>query len=141
MMRIVFDANILMAVLIGGRSFHKTLFSTFDVIVPDFALVEIDKYSGLIVDKTKMDWQQHKRYAESIFSGLTIIPRYLIEHESIKRAIGLIGETDTKDVPYVALALQMDTILVTRDKPIVEAARRRGFRRIILYEEFLKQYA
>ena len=140
-MRFVFDANILMAVLIGGRAFHRVIFETFDVIAPDFALTEIDKYSSLIVSKAKLTWAEHSQYAQSIFANVSIVPRYLIEAESISKATQLIGETDPKDISYVALAIQTNTILVTRDKPIVEVARRRGFRRILLFDEFLRQYA
>ena len=140
-MRFVFDANILMAVLISGRAFHRVIFETFDIITPDFALTEIDKYSPLIVSKTKLRWSEHSQYAQFIFGNISVIPRYLLEPESIRKAIDLIGETDPKDTSYVALAIQTNTILVTRDKPIIEVARRRGFRRVLLFDEFLRQYA
>ena len=140
-MRFVFDANILMAILIGGRAFHRVILETFDIITPDFALTEIDKYSPLITRKTKLTWLEHSEYAQSIFANISIVPRYLLERESISKATDLIGETDSKDVSYVALAIQTNTILVTRDKPIIEAARRHGFRRILLFDEFLRQYA
>lgn len=140
-MRFVFDANILMAILISGRAFHKLILESVDVITPDFALIEIDKYSSVIVTKTKLDWLAHSQYADLIFSAITVIPRYLIDSESIEKANHLIGDTDPKDISYLALALQTGAILVTRDKPIVEAARRKGFRRIMLFDEFLKQYS
>lgn len=139
-MRVVFDANILMAILIGGRAFHRVILETFDVITPDFALTEVDKYSSLIISKTKLTWVEHSQYAQSVFANISVIPRYLIETEGIEKATQLIGKVDPKDISYVALAIQTNTILVTRDKPIVEAARRHGFRRIWLFDEFLRQY-
>ncbi|GAB2566356.1 PIN domain-containing protein [Spirosoma areae] len=60
-MRFVFDANILMAILIGGRAFHKVFLETLDVITSDFALTEIDKYSQIIVEKSKLDWPAHSQ--------------------------------------------------------------------------------
>lgn len=140
-MQFVFDANILMAILIGGRAFHRVILETFDVITPDFALTEIDKYSPVIIQKTKLAWPEHSQFAQLIFANVSVIPRYLIETDSVKKATKLVGEVDSKDISYVALAIQTNTILVTRDKPIVEAARRRGFRRILLFDEFLRQYA
>lgn len=139
-MRFVFDANILMAILIGGRSFHKVILETLDIITPDFALIEIDKYNGVIVEKSKLDWLAHVEYAHFVFSAVTIIPRYLIDDESIEKANRLI-DTDPKDISYLALAIQTDSILITRDKPIVEAARRKGFRRIMLFDEFIRMYS
>jgi predicted nucleic acid-binding protein len=140
-MRFVFDANILMAILISGRAFHKLILESVDVLTPDFALVEIDKYSSVIIAKTKLDWPAHSQYADLIFSAITVIPRYLIELESIEKANHLIGDTDPKDISYLALTIQSGSILVTRDKPIVEAARRKGFRRIMLFDEFLRHYS
>ena len=140
-MRFVFDANILMAILISGRSYYKALLESVDVVMPDFALVEIDKYSSVIVAKTKLDWPAHSQYADLVFSALTVIPRYLIDSESVEKANRLIGDTDPKDIIYLALALQTGAVLITRDKPIVEAARRKGFRRIMLFDEFLRHYS
>ncbi len=140
-MRFVFDANILMAILIGGRSFHKVILETLDVMTPDFALIEIDKYSSVIIQKSKLDWLSHVQYAHFVFSAITVIPGYLIDNESIERANRLIRDTDPKDISYLALAIQNDSILVTRDKPIVEAARRKGFRRIMLFDEFIRLYS
>ncbi len=139
-MRFVFDANILMAILIGGRSFHKVILETLDIITPDFALIEIDKYSTIIVQKSKLDWSAHVEYAHFVFSTVTVVPRYLIDDESIEKANRLIRDTDPKDISYLALAIQTDSILITRDKPIVEAARRKGFRRIMLFDEFIRLY-
>ena len=140
-MRFVFDANILMAVLIGGRAFHKVIVDTFDIVTPDFALTEINMYSSLIVQKSRLDRQSHSEYAQYIFSRLTVLPAYLIGPASRRKATELIGDIDSKDISYVALAIELNLILVTRDKPIVEAARKRGFRRIMLYDEFLRQYS
>lgn len=140
-MRFVFDANILMAILIGGRAFHKVILETLDVITPDFALIEIDKHSGVIIEKSKLDWPAHVQYAHFVFSTVAIVPRYLVESDSIEKANYLIGDTDPKDVSYLALAIQTESILVTRDKPIVDVARRKGFRRIMLFEEFIRLYS
>lgn len=140
-MRFVFDANILMAMLIGGRAYHKVILTTFDVITPDFALTEIDRYSAVIIAKSRLSWPEHCDYAHFVFSNLTVIPGYLIEPDAVVKATQLIGDTDPKDISYLALSIQTDCILVTRDKPIAGAARRRGFRRILLFDEFLRQYA
>lgn len=53
-MRFVFDANILMAILMGGKAFHKVISQTVNVITPDFALIEIDKYHKVITEKSKL---------------------------------------------------------------------------------------
>ena len=66
-MRFGFDANILMAILIGGRAFHKVILQTFDVITPDFALTEIDKYHKVITEKSELGWLEHMQFAHVVF--------------------------------------------------------------------------
>jgi len=45
---------------------------------------------------------------------------------------------DLKDVPYVALAMQLDLPLLTRDKPLYHGLRKQGFRNVQMFEDFLK---
>lgn len=130
-----------MAILIGGRAYHKMILETFDVITPDFALTEIDRYSQVITTKSRLTWAEHTEYAYFVFSKVMVIPAYLLEPDAIEKANQLIGATDPKDISYLALAIQTELVLVTRDKPIVEVARRKAFRRIMLYDEFLRRYA
>ena len=44
---------------------------------------------------------------------------------------------DTKDVDYLALAIQLGQVLLTRDKPLYSGLRREGFRQIMMFDEFL----
>jgi hypothetical protein len=41
----VIDTNVLMSILISGRAGYKPIFTFKNFILPDFALIEIEKYS------------------------------------------------------------------------------------------------
>ncbi len=43
-----------MSILISGKAIYKPLLNYYNFILPDFALVEIDKYKETIFEKTKM---------------------------------------------------------------------------------------
>lgn len=139
-MSYVIDAKVLMGALITGKSFYKTTFEALDLITPDFALIEIEKYKDTIVAKSKLNDGEMRRFTFEIFQRLTVLPNYFLSAKSLKQAEGLIAAVDPKDISYVALAIQTNSILLTRDRPIYVAARQNGFRRIILFDDFLRQY-
>lgn len=139
-MTFVLDANVLMSILISGRAFYKTVLGNDDFITPEFALAELNKYNQLITGKTKLTLVEHTRYAYFVFSRVAVLPYYLLQQDAIDKAHKLIGDTDPKDVSYLALTIQTDTVLLTQDLPTCEAARRKGFRKITLFDEFLAKY-
>ena len=50
----------------------------------------------------------------------------------------LLEKMDMKDLSYVALAMQIDLPLLTRDTALYEGLRKQGFRKTVLFEDFLK---
>jgi len=79
------------------------------------------------------------RWSYFVFSKLTILPRYTLSQESIDKSVKLLENIDLKDTACVALAMQLDLILLTRDKPLYEGLRKQGFRKVILFEDFLEK--
>ncbi|QDK78255.1 DNA-binding protein [Spirosoma sp. KCTC 42546] len=139
-MSYVIDANVLMSALISGKAFYKTIFGALDLLVPEFALVEIEKYKETIQQKSKLDEPAMRGYTLDIFQQLTILPNYFLSQGALTEADRLIGHIDAKDISYLALEIQTNSVLLTRDQPIYKAARQNGFRRIMLFDSFLRQY-
>ncbi|MEM1122074.1 MAG: PIN domain-containing protein, partial [Bacteroidota bacterium] len=133
----VIDANILMGMLISGKSSYKTLLDYYNFILPDFALVEIDKYKATIYKKSKLSNYQLRTFAYQIFSKITFIPEFILTEEAKQKAVTLTSNIDIKDTAYVALALQLDLVLLSRDKPLVKGLKKKGFRKVQLFDEFL----
>lgn len=129
-----------MSILISGRAFCKSVLEHDEFVVPKFALAELNKYNGLITDKTRLTLDEHIHFAYAIFSKITVLPYYLLQQSAVERAFNLVGLIDPKDVSYLALAIQTDTILLTRDRPIYVGARKKGFRKIMLFDSFLRKY-
>ena len=140
-MRYVIDANVLMGALISGKSVYKTVFGTFDLVMPDFGLVEIEKYRQTIFSKSRLNATELRQFTVDLFEHLTILPNYFLTVDALTEAGRLIADTDPKDIAYLALAIQTDTILLTRDRPIYSIARQRGFRRIVLFDDFMRWHS
>jgi len=133
----VIDANVMMSIIISGKAIYKPLLDYYNFIMPEFGLVEIDKYKALIFEKSKMKANELITYSYSVFSSITILPNYIMDEEVMKTAIELVKDIDIKDVNYISLSMQLDLILLTRDKPLLEGAKKRKYRKIMHFEEFL----
>jgi predicted nucleic acid-binding protein len=136
----VIDANVLMSMLISGKSGYRPILTFHTFILPDFALVEIDKYKNALKGKTRMSADQLTEWTYFVFDHLTILPYYVLGAESIAKSERLLAQIDLKDISYVALAMQLDLPLVTRDYPLYEGLRKQGFRRVVLFEDFLRTF-
>jgi predicted nucleic acid-binding protein len=138
MIDFVIDANVLMSILVSGRSGYRPILSFNNFILPDFALIEIEKYKDILRSKTKMSQNQFTEWTYFVFSKLTILPQYVLEQEIVEKSQTLLEKIDLKDITYVALAMQLDLPLLTRDNPLYEGLRKQGFRKVILFEDFLR---
>jgi predicted nucleic acid-binding protein len=134
----ILDANVVISILISGRATNKTILRGHDYLSPDFLLAEINQYQAEISKKSKLDKAQLRFYTKSVFEELTILPNYVIEEKSLKSALALLEEIDLKDVQYLALSIQLDLPLLTRDKPLYKGLKKQGYRKVQLWEDFLK---
>lgn len=132
------DANVIIAMLISGKSLYKKLVLDYNFLSIDFAFEEIEKYKELIADKTKLDRKSFKEFSYFIFSNISFLPNYILESKSILEATESIKGIDNKDIKYIALAIQYDYLLLTRDKILNTGLRKKGIRRTLLFDEFMK---
>ncbi len=138
MIEFVIDANILMSILISGRASYKPILAFHNFILPELVLVEIEKYKGVLSNKTRMSENEFIEWSYFVFSEITILPNYVLKQEVLEKTEILLSDIDTKDIAYVALAMQLDLPLLTRDKPLYKGIRKKGFRKVILFDDFLE---
>ncbi len=138
MIDFVIDANILMSILITGKASYRPLLSYYNFILPDFVLVELEKYKEVLKSKTKMQEDEFLQWSYFVFSQLTILPNYTLSKESLEKSEKLLDKIDLKDVTYVALAVQLDLTLLTRDKPLYEGLRKQKFKKVVMFADFLQ---
>lgn len=134
----IIDANVLMSILISGKAIYKPLLNYYNFILPEFALVEIDKYKEIIFEKTKMQKSELINFSYSVFSEITILPNYVMDEYVIEKAVELTKSVDIKDVNYIALSMQLDLVLLTRDKKLIAGVKKKKFNKIMLFDDFLK---
>lgn len=138
MTKYVIDANILMSMLISGNASYKPILEFYDFYLPEFVLVEIEKYKSQLLSRTKMNEDEFFKWSILVFSKITVLPNYILSLESLEKSNLLLNDIDIKDTVYLALAIQLDLPLLTRDKPLLTGLKKKGFRRVTMFDDFLR---
>ncbi|GAA4447093.1 hypothetical protein GCM10023189_03020 [Nibrella saemangeumensis] len=132
---LVADVNLIFSYLISGRK--ALIFEKIRIFVPDFALTELQKYEAVIKQKTRQTPYELKEFALALFTHITVVPTLLISSQSFYQAFMLCKGVDPNDTPYVALALELQLPLLTKDKQLSNGLQTNGFTNVITLEELL----
>lgn len=134
----VIDANVLFSFLISGHDHYLRFIIDNKIYLPDFALEEVQLYQERIMKRTRLDKDTFGRFTLAIFDNLTIVPNMLVSTQSYYQAFSLCRFIDPKDVSYVALAIEMNVPLLTRDKPLAMGLRQQGFATVMTLDELFQ---
>jgi predicted nucleic acid-binding protein len=134
----IIDANILMSILISGKASYRPILNYYRFIVPDFVFLEIDKYSSIILEKTKLNEEEFKQWSCFVFSQIRTFPRYILSEDLLIKSNHLLKDIDLKDTSYVALSMELNLVLLTRDDILYKGLRKKGFRKVMKFDDFLR---
>ena len=135
----VVDANTIFSAVISGKEDYLRAFAPNIFYLPDFALSEIQRYQELLLKKTKLPPEELRSFTLRLFSKLTVVPNFLISTKSYLDAFLLCKDIDEDDTPYLALAIEFDITLLTKDEELIVGLRKNGFEKVISLTEFLKK--
>jgi predicted nucleic acid-binding protein len=136
----VLDTNVIMSMLISGKSSYKPIVMFNRFVTIDYLFNEIDEYKMTIFNKTKLERNQLIEYTNQILSKITVLPRYVVNDENLKIAATLTKDVDFDDVWFVALSLEYNLTLLTRDEKLFKGLRKKGFEKIMMFDQFLKSF-
>ena len=134
----VVDANTIFSAVISGKETYVQAFAPNTFFLPDFALSEIQQYQELILSKTKLPPEELRSFTLRLFSRITVVPNFLISTKSYFDAFQLCKDIDENDTAYLALALEFDVTLLSKDEVLVAGLRRKGFKKVLSLTEFMK---
>ncbi|MBK8805756.1 MAG: PIN domain-containing protein [Bacteroidales bacterium] len=134
----ILDTNILMSILISGKSSYKPIVMFNKFVTVDYIFSEIEEYKETIFSKSKLERSQLVEFTNHILSKIAVLPRYVINENSLKKAVDLTKDIDFNDVWFVALSLEYDLTLLTRDEKLYKGLTNKGFKKIMLFDQFLK---
>ncbi|MBN2141979.1 hypothetical protein JW711_01495 [Candidatus Woesearchaeota archaeon] len=115
-MKLVIDANIVMAMLIRpGKSLDLCYLRNLELYAPKLLFLELAKNSHLIIKKSILDENQFRIFFNKIAEKIMVIPEeeYLTYREYAKLIC-----PDPKDLEYFALALYLKCGIWSNEKKL-----------------------
>ena len=111
--KLVADANVLLAAVLGGRARAVLEHSEIDeLLTPDATLAEVQEYAVILAKKKRLS-------LDTLLLAVAALPVTVVEQavysSSLPRARGLIAKRDPDDVDVLALALHTKLPLWSND--------------------------
>ncbi len=126
---IVIDTNIVFKALRLQNSFVREILnqSQFHFYAPKFLLVEIFKHKEKILKNNTQLEDEFYEYLNLLLQRITFVNEEIVSIGNYVEAYRLCKDIDEKDVPFVALALELSCDLWTFDQPIIKGLKTKGF--------------
>lgn len=124
---VVVDTNLIFSALIPKSSkIRELLFDTnLAFYAPNFLISEIYKHK--LIKNSKLKESEFFLYFNGITERINFIPTDLIGINSKQKAYNLCKNVDLKDIPFVALAIDLDIPFWTGDKKLKEGLKMKGY--------------
>lgn len=135
----IVDVNIIFSAVIRQSEMYERLLDHCIFYTPDFALSELQKYRQVILKKTRQKPNGLRVFTIQFFKRLVVLPDFLISDDSLNKAEELCADVDPKDAVYVALAIELNIPLVTRDKPLFDGLQAKGFSLILQFDSLVRE--
>ncbi len=135
---VVIDTNILFKSLRSrNEKLRDELFESGNRFVSaKYLIVELFEHKHRIVANTGCPEAEILVYLHEILKRIEFVDEETIHTRSYVEAFRLCRDVDEEDVPFVALALELDAELWTDDKRLKNGLRKKGFDQFYLPECF-----
>lgn len=128
-MKIILDTNIIFSALLHKENKFKDIILNRDDLsfyTCNFLILEIFKYKEKIV-KSSNSKDDVLNILSLLLHNISFFNQDLVSIDSRQNAFDLCKGIDEKDIPFVALALELDGLLWTGDKRLISGLLNRGF--------------
>ena len=129
MKKAIIDSNIVFSALRGKSSLtrDKILNSQDKYYAPNFLIGEIFKHKERILKKSKASEEETLEYLLKILSRINFISEDSISTGNFIAAYRLCKDIDEEDTTFIALCLELEYELWTRDEKLKSGLKKKGF--------------
>ena len=127
---IIVDTNIIFSILRNGKTKARNIIfeqQEYEFYAPNFLSVELFKHKERILQKGKLEEDEVYELLQSLFDNINFVNEMLVSTENVIYAYRLCKDVDEKDIPFVALCLELDGLLWTRDEKLKNHLKQKGF--------------
>ena len=129
-MNIVVDTDIIFSALLREQSrFSETLLLNEEhtFFIPRFALVEIFKHKEKTLLFSTCSEEILLELLHRLLKRLQFIDEDMLSRDSMRQAWELTYDIDEKDLPFIAMVLELNGLLWTTNKRLIEGLTDKGF--------------
>ncbi|MGB3781224.1 MAG: PIN domain-containing protein [Tunicatimonas sp.] len=128
-MKIVVDTNILFSALLKTPNIYAEtiLLSENSFYSPKFVFVELFKYKEKIIKYAKLPENDVLELLYRLLKSIRMMEEDQISTYNLQQAYNLCEGVDLKDIPFVALTLDLDGKLWTKDDTLKKGLIKKGF--------------
>jgi predicted nucleic acid-binding protein len=126
---IIIDTNIIFSALLNKNSnFASTLLlGDYQFYIAELVLVELFKYKDKILKLSQLSEEDIFSFYHILLKRINLYKEDLIDRENLKLAYDLCKNIDVNDVIHVALTLELQGKLWTRDNKLKRGLISKGF--------------
>ncbi|MFY7935984.1 MAG: PIN domain-containing protein [Flavobacterium sp.] len=126
---IIIDTNLIFSALLSNASQIREVLldDAFTFYAPNFIIAEIFKHQRKMLKLTKLDEVEFFTYFNAIVENVKFIPLDFISTPSRQQAYDLCHDIDPKDIPFVALSIELKTPFWTGDNKLKRGLLAKGF--------------
>ncbi|MDD5162990.1 MAG: PIN domain-containing protein [Candidatus ainarchaeum sp.] len=116
-MDLIVNTNRIIAALVkNGESRKIILGGRFPLYTIEFGIKETEKYKALIKKKAGINEQEFNLLMHRLLSKIAVKSESEISKESIEKALQIMEKIDKNDVPFIALAIELNKPIWSDDK-------------------------
>ena len=126
---VVIDTNLIFSALVPKASQIREILFESNMIFysPNILISEIYKHKEKLLKSSKLTDSEFYLYFNGIIERIKFIPTDFISIESRQKAYDLCHDIDVKDIPYIALSIELSIPLWTGDKKLKDGLKQKGF--------------
>jgi len=129
MARIVVDTNILFSAIIKPRNkFRDVIFSgEYELYSCSYIVEELYNHKDKLLKASKLTEAELYIEIQTVFKYIHFLEDEIISGSNLKAAYELCRDIDEKDTVILGLAFELDAMLWTGDKELVNGLSEKGF--------------
>ncbi len=126
---VIVDTNILFAAMRAKESPIRSILtrSKRRFVAPNFLVSEIFKHKEKLLRYSKASEDEVNEFLMKSLQKISFVNEEMISTGGFIEAYKLCKDVDEKDTPFVALTLELDGELWTRDKALIQGLTKKGF--------------
>ena len=130
-MKVIVDTNIIFSALLREDNKYANMLiksdDNHDFYGVYFTIVELFKHKERIIKYSKLNEDEVLEVLYELLKHIYIINDDIISIAAWKQAVNLVHDVDMKDVPHVALTIELEGKLWTNDVELKNGLRAKGF--------------